>query len=873
MNYPRLLLIAAAFLTIACHSSRRSNKSASSKVINLDTLTITPKDKSGVYKESRKREFDILHTKLELSFDPPNLLLFGKATLTLKPYFYPQNQLRLNAVGFEINEVAIIKGNQKTKAEYNYDANELLIQFNKFFARTDTIVLYVDYVAHPCGPEVRKGNVVTSDRGLFFINTKGEDPKKPFQIYTQSETQSASCWFPTIDAPNQRMTQEIVLTVDKKFTTLSNGLLEQSIENNNGTRSDYWRQNLPAAPYLSMIAIGEFSVHQSKWRDKEVSYYTEKAYSKDAASTFRNTPEMMEFFSKKLGVDFPWQKYAQIVVRDYPGGSMENTSATLHGEFMNITSRERLDSDKEEFISHELFHQWFGDLVTCESWSNTVLNEAFATYGEYLWLEYNNGKEEADIHHQQDLNTYLNESRSKQVSLIRYDYDDADELFDAHSYEKGGRVLHMLRNYVGDEAFFKALNLYLTKFKFSSVELADLRLCFEQVCGQDLNWFFNQWFLSPGHPELFITNEYNEQSKKQIVHIEQVQDQATTGLFRLPLAIDIYSFGKKERHSIVLNKEKDDFIFDVSAKPNWVNVDADKILLGKKNEIKSQEEWIFQYKNGLLYLDRYEAIDALSKIPGNKSKECMIKALSDKNWSIRRLAIDKLMNLGSTATADLKPHLEKLALRDEKSIVRKTAIAALGKLYDYDDLLDLYHAAADDPSYTVAAEALTTLYDHNAEQGFEEAKQFEVDSNYAIMGALISIYSGSGSDAENAYFLKMEPYFDGYSKYNFMQMYGKYLLGRSDSVINLGYPILQKTAQQSPFWWVRLAALQALDSLQAMYQEREKELSLIIAGGSKGDKATLIASKQRAASQQEKLREIFDALKAKETDKNILRFF
>ena len=630
MKLKALLLLVAAFIAFGCNSSKKSSKSQGTKVINLDTLTILPKDKNIRYNASVTHETDVLHTRLELKFDAPKETLFGKATLSLKPYFYPQNQIKLNANGFEINELFLLNKGQKTKLEYNYDSREILVKLNKSYTRFDTIMLYVDYVAHPCMMESENGKSAANDRGLFFINTSGKDPHTPMQIYTQSEPQSASCWFPTIDAPNQRMTQEITLIVENKLTTLSNGILVSSTANLDGTRSDYWKQSSPAAPYLSMFAVGDFAVYRDKWRDKEVSYYVEKAYAKEAAATFKNTPEMMEFFSKKLGVDYPWEKYAQIVVRDYPGGSMENTSATLHGEFMNITTRERLDFDKEEYISHELFHQWFGDLVTCESWSNTALNESFATYGEYLWLEHASGKEEADIHHQDDLNSYFNEARSKQVNMIRYDYESIDDMFDSHSYEKGGRILHMLRNYLGDDAFFTALKTYLQEHRFSTVELADLRLSFEKVCGQDLNWFFNQWFLAAGHPELFITYEYKEQQKKQIVHIEQVQDLTTTPIYQIPLAIDIYSFGKKERVKVTLRKDKEDFEFDVAAKPNLVNVDADKMLLCKKNDNKTQEEWIFQYKNAPLYLDRYEAIDALSKNPTAKSRECILKALSDK---------------------------------------------------------------------------------------------------------------------------------------------------------------------------------------------------------------------------------------------------
>lgn len=876
MKFNSLLLGATVFFAFSCSVPKHSKKSSYGKTINLDTLTIRPKDNTPVYHESVARENDILNTRLELTPDWGKAYLHGKATLTLKPYFYAQNQVKLNAVGFEINEIALLKNGTKSKVEFNYDNKIISVNLNNTFSRNDTFQLFIDYLAKPNAIETKGIRAATSDKGLYFINADGSDPYKPQQIYTQSETQSASCWFPTIDAPNQRMTQEIALTVDKKFVTLSNGILIKQQDNKDGTRTDFWKQSLPAAPYLSMIAVGEFAVAKEVWRNKELSYYVEKGYGKEAQSIFKNTAEMLEFYSTKLGVEFPWEKYAQIVVRDYPGGSMENASATLHGEFMNFTARERLDNDKEEYISHELFHQWFGDLVTCESWSNTALNESFATYGEYLWLEHLGGREEADIHLQSDLNSYFNEAKAKQVNLIRFDYEDTDDMFDRHSYEKGGRILHLLRTYLGDEAFFTTLTLYLKEHKFSSVEVHDLRLAFEKVSGKDLNWFFNQWFFASGHPELFITYDYNEATKKETVHIEQTQDLTKTPVYRLPLAVDIYSFGKKERQQIVLTKEKEDFVFDVSAKPNLVNVDAEKVLPGKKNDTKTQEEWVFQYKNAPLYLDRYEAVEALSKNPTTKSREVIVKALTDKNWSIRNFAISKLDNLSNSTESDIKTILTKLAQKDEKSSVRANAIEKLGKLFTDDELLDVYKDASNDKSYEVAAQAITTLYEKNAEMGFEEAKRFEADSSNAILSALLRIFSASGADAENQFFLEKERFFNSYGKYSYAQLYGKYLLGRSDSVINTGVPVLEQTFLKSSIWWVRLVALQALDSLQNMYAEREKELNSkkeISSSSKKPDTGALLAAIEQARAQHEKIKSLFDKLKGQETDKNVLRFF
>jgi aminopeptidase N len=624
-----------------------------------------------------------------------------------------------------------------------------------------------------------------------------------------------------------------------------------------------------------MLAVGDFSVTKEKWRNKEVSFYVEKKFAKESPHIFKNTTGMLDFFSQKLGVDFPWEKYAQVVVRDYPGGSMENTSATLHGEFMLTTERERLDDAKEEYISHELMHQWFGDLVTCESWSNLPLNESFATYGEYLWLEHKEGKEAADVHLQADLNNYFTEAKSKQANLIRFDYDDRDEMFDRHSYEKGCRIIHMLHNYLGDDAFFEALKTYLNEHRFSAVEVHDLRLAFEKVSGKDLNWFFNQWFLASGFPFLNISTEYQPDNKTIHVQIEQTQGGQNTPIYRLPIAIDVYSFGKKERHLVQIENKKQEFVFSASAKPNLVNVDADKVLLCKKRENKSIEEWVFQYKNAPLYLDRFEAIDAMGQFSQSKSKETIRLALQDKNWSIRKLALMKIEKWHKP-DSEIKAELMDLVLKDKKPDVRSKSLDLLVKFYNGDEVLEILKTATEDNSYAVVSSALKLLFEKDPEAGFEESKRFEEDSSLSIGNTLLTIFATAGSDAEAPFFLRQDKFMGDYARYGYLQLFGKYLVGRSDSVINISLPVFENAATNSKVWWVRLAALQAIKDLKDMYQERENELMLKKKTGgvaSKKSNYTVSNTLENAQKQKEKLDKLFNTLKEKESSADVLRNF
>ncbi len=313
--------------------------------------------RKGPYNPERTKKHDLLHTKLELRPDWQKQYLYGVATLTLKPYFYPQTTLQLDAKGFDIQSIELVdeKTKKRTVLKHSYDNYRLDIQLDKTYTRNDKYTLVIDYTAKPNELPTGGSEAITSDKGLYFINANGADPNKPKQIWTQGETEANSRWFPTIDSPNERCTEEIYLTVDQKYITLSNGTLQYSKMNKDGSRTDYWKQDKPHAPYLFMIAVGEYSVIKDKWRDLEVNYYVEPAYAKYAKDIFGRTPEMMEFFSKKLNYPFPWDKYSQIVVRDFVSGAMENTTAVTFYEDVYMDDRELLDDNSDNTIAHELF--------------------------------------------------------------------------------------------------------------------------------------------------------------------------------------------------------------------------------------------------------------------------------------------------------------------------------------------------------------------------------------------------------------------------------------------------------------------------------------------------------------------------------------
>jgi aminopeptidase N len=821
-----------------------------------------------IYQASNTRLSDIIHQELRVSFDWNKKYMFGQSALTIKPYFYSTDSLFLNARGMEIKEVSLLFGTDKKPLTYKYENDSLKIQLDKTYTRDDQYKIFIDYISKPDElKDVGGSEAINSDKGLYFINPDGKEKDKPRQIWTQGETQSNSVWFPTIDSPNERMTQEIYITVDTSFVTLSNGLLLSSIVNGReGTRTDYWKQSFPAAPYLSMMAISNFKIVKDKWRDKQVNYYVDPEYEKYAKMIFGNTPEMIEFFSKKLGVDFAWEKYSQVVVHDYVSGAMENASATLHGEFLQKDDRAYLDNTNESVISHELFHQWFGDLVTCESWSNIPLNESFATYGEYLWDENKYGRDEADYGLMKDLEQYLGQSKQKDPDLIRFEYESREDVFDGISYQKGGRVLHMLRKAVGDDAFFKSLNLYLTTNRFKPVEAHNLRLAFEETTGQDLNWFFNEWFFNHGHPDLEINYAYDDASKTESVFIEQKQDFDKNPLFKIPLAIDVYNNGKATRHDVWLTHVKDTLTFKTDSKPDLVNVDAEKMLACTKRDNHSTNEWIYQYNHAPLFLDRYEAVQKLGKNYEAESEagKVIMSALNDKFWGIRNLAIKNIGTLAKAKKEEVKNFLIEIANKDEKASVREAALNSLAKNFDDPDLLDVYTTAVNDRSYNVMEQALNNLVKKDKEKGLAMTKKMESDNNKHIKAIVAGVYAEHGSDDNMPFVSSAMQEATGGSKYQMTLDYGKFLTKCNPVTIEKGLPDIEDVAKRGNPWYVKLSGIQAMSELSKTCKDKYNELSKVSTDAANADKYKNLG---------EQIEKDMKAIKDAETDKNLKRIY
>lgn len=632
------------------------------------------KEINSIYRAEREKINDLVHTKLKVAFDYGKRQLMGEAWITLEPHFYNVNKLELDAKAMLIHKVS----RNGKDLKYEYDGNKLIINLANIYTKGDQYTIYIKYTARPEKVKQEGSAAINDAKGLYFIDPDGTDPNKPTQIWTQGETESNSCWFPTIDSPNQKSTQEMYITVQDKYVTLSNGLLINQTKNNDGTRTDYWKMDQKHAPYLFFMGIGEFSVIKDKWKNIPVNYYVEKEYEPYAKDIFGLTPEMIQFYSDYTGVEYVWPKFSQMIGRDFVSGAMENTTAVLHMERAYQTANDIVDENAwENTIAHELFHHWFGDLVTTESWSNLTVNESFANYSEYLWQEYKYGADAADAHRHSEIEGYMS-PENELKDLVRFHYNSREDMFDGVSYNKGGAVLHMLRSFLGDKAFRAGLKLYLNDNKFGTGEAQQLRLALEEVSGKDLNWFFNQWYYSNGHPKLDIKYTINNTEKIVTVEIKQKQDH----LFQFPLAIDIYEDTKPKRYDVWVDEKNKSFSFKFVKTPHLVNAGANRVLLAEIENNKTIDELIYQYNHAPKYEDRREAIEAMAD--GQKDEEVfktLIKALNDKYYGLRIMAIENLDISKTNAKSAIKM-LEKIAENDKKTLVRAAAIKRLSLLED-----------------------------------------------------------------------------------------------------------------------------------------------------------------------------------------------
>lgn len=663
--------------------------------------------------EAPERSCDLIHLEVVLDVDYPSKTIKGYTVNTLAPLKDGLKEVVLNA-GKPVSIAGVSVDGHSVSVTREGNRVHIPVQNAK---KGKAIKVRIDYsCSNAAGTGFGSGG-----GGWHWINpTQGNTSRVGF--WTQGESIYNSEWAPTWDYPNDFATTQTTTTVQSDWDVVGNGVLTSSTLSADKKRKTYvWTMKQPHATYLLALYGGPFDIKKDKWKNADLWYVVPRGSGYLIDDSFGHTKDMLTFFSKTLGVDYAWPKYAQCAMYDF-GGGMENVSATILGEGSLTEARDgyyQMDS----LNSHELGHQWFGDLVTCQHWGDTWLNESFATYMQFIYFEHSRG---ADAYAQEidgAMLEYFAEARRYKRPISTKLYSDPDAMFDSHSYPKGGVVLHTLRRMLGDEAYYKGLNHYLTKFRHQPVVSNDLRDAMTEATGVDCKPFWAQWIDKPGHPVLDYTWSYDAGKVK--LTVKQTQDTKDgTPVYDIQAKVGLFTDSGMNRAPLHLTKTEETFEFPVKAKPAAVVLDPDHDFLRQiatlhwtKDEAAAILRWspnapdraeamrmilaeptdadiklsvaMLEKDNGIA--PTFEQVQRLANLSKPDLRSFWIGQLSHKNFSRRAQAVTALSKL--PADAETTRQIRSLVTEDAPIQVVVNAINAL-KAWDAKGNRDIFEKAS-----------------------------------------------------------------------------------------------------------------------------------------------------------------------------------
>jgi aminopeptidase N len=643
---------------------------------------------------ARSRDYDLQHSKIALRFDLDQKRIFGDVTHSLVILRDGTSKVAFDSVGLTIQTVAV----NKEAATFETTANKLIVALPAASHPGTKFEIQIRYEGKPT-------------KGMYFILPDKDYPNRVKQIWTQGESEDARYYLPTYDYPNDRLTTETILTVPAGFITISNGKLVSVKDAGEGLKTWTWKESQPSSTYLITVVTGEFDEVKSSWRNIPVDYYAPKGRGDRLTPNYSRTPLMIDLFSKKLGVDYPWEKYSQAMVDDFVAGGMENSSATTN-ESSSLKDPRLVPeyvTDEDPLISHELAHQWFGDLVTCKDWGDIWLNEGFATFFEAVWTESHFPKEDADYDHWEATRDWFAETHLYPRPIVRFDFDDSSE-FDQNVYGKGGLVLGMLRHQLGEDQFFAGLKHYLEVNRGKNVVTADLAKAIEEATHTNVDQFFQQWVYRAGAPRFDLSYTYDDAKHQVVLTVKQTQKiEGAVGLFRVPVDVEITTSSGSKTYPIIVSKDTETFYLPADAAPKMVLFDKGGYVLKAADFHKEKSEWLYQLMSATELSDRADALVALGK---TKNDEEVVAAIgtalkTDATWGVRVVAAD---TLGRVGTASASKQLVESLTTNDVPWVRNHIVSALGNFKDDPAVpAKLEAIARDDRSYRARANALSGI--------------------------------------------------------------------------------------------------------------------------------------------------------------------
>lgn len=645
------------------------------------------------------RQYDLQTLRLDLTFDWDARSVEGTVTNTLAPLLPGVDTLVFNAAGLDVHKTRV--NGAERPFTLDPQAQTLTVKLDHGYGPADSLEVAIDYSAHP-------------KAGLYFVGPDAGYPKKAKQIYSQGESDLNRFWFPSWDYPNDRATTEMIATVKRPLAVVSNGRLLEVSDRPNGWRRYHWKMEVPHATYLVSVAIGDFTRVTDEWRGIPVEYDVPPGVDEATARrSFGATPKILEFYSQATGHPYPYAKYAQVAVVDYMWGGMENISATTQTATTLHDARADNDSPSEGLVAHETAHQWFGDFLTCEDWSNAWLNEGFADYFTALYVRSAHGDDDFANEIDDLRRAYLREAeRDYRRPIVDKRYADPIDMFDRHTYAKGALVLHMIHHLLGDGGWTKGIHAYVERYAAQTVTTADLQDTLEKTTGVALGPLFDGYVYGAGHPELKVKWDYRPDTHQVHLEIRQVQKlDAQVGLFAFPL--DVALVGEQGEHETTMRsvpvaaRDFQDLYIESAERPRTVVLDPEGWLLKTAVFAKPAAEWAIQLDAVKPLAAKLEAIRELGDLGGDEAVTALARALRDEPfYATRREAAKALGEIKKDAALAAL----RAAIADKDSRVRSNVVDALGSFHDHAELIPILKTALEtDDSYAVRAAAAGAL--------------------------------------------------------------------------------------------------------------------------------------------------------------------
>jgi aminopeptidase N len=653
---------------------------------------------------ARSRDYDLQDIRTHLWFNVGKREIRGEVIARVVTLRDKVSSLAFDSVDLKIDSVTV-DGRAVT---FSTPPKKLIISLEHPAARGERHEILIRYGGQP-------------KKGLYFILPDKNYPQQPAEVWTQGEAEDTRDYIPLYDYPNDRMTSEMLLTVPPKWTTISNGRLLGVKDEPDGTKTWDWKQSEPLSSYLISAIAGEFVERDDTWRGVTLRYVVPRGDDGSIEPTFARTKEMLELFSSTLQVPYPWTQYAQTSVHDFVEGGMENTSATTLSvrDLVDPKLLPELRIGDDVTISHEMAHQWFGDLVTCKDWANLWLNEGFATYMEHYWLEQHYGPDEAAYEFWIDERSWLAQKRIYGVPIVTRDFSDSTQ-YEGNIYTKGSWVLHMLREKLGDDDFFGGLHHYLVTNRGQNVVTADLVKSIEQTTGTNVDKFFLQWIYRAGAPQFDVSYSWDPAAHQIHLDVKQTQKvDGLVGLFDVPIEVEIATANSRVTYPVEVSAATQSFTFPAESAPQMVIFDKGDRILKSINFKKDPPLLVYQLQKAESVSDRADAAVALGGA-GRGVPEAVealgLAATQDPFWGVRVEALRALGRMGG-------PDAEKqvlLALGDREPWVREIAARSLQNFTD-DPALGpkLTTLASSDVAYRVREAALGSIGQLKAPNAFD----------------------------------------------------------------------------------------------------------------------------------------------------------